>query len=66
MQHNQLESQHSFTSEYQQEILESAANFSYVYEIFRNFSRFYTYKNRDENKEEKSESFVLLSYMCYQ
>ena len=30
MEHNQLDSQHSFTSEYQQEILESAANFSYV------------------------------------
>ena len=30
MEHNQLDSQHSFTSEYQQAILESAANFSYV------------------------------------
>ena len=31
IQHNQLDSQHSFTREYQQEILESAANFSYVF-----------------------------------
>ena len=30
IQDNQLDSQHSFTSEYQQEILESTANFSYV------------------------------------
>ena len=30
IEHNQLDSQHTFTSEYQQEILESAANFSYV------------------------------------
>ena len=30
IQHNELESQHSFISEYQQEILESAANFSYM------------------------------------
>ena len=50
IQHNQLDSQHSFTGEYQQEILESAANFSYVnstskYQPEKNFRNFFIHSS---------------------
>ena len=46
-QYKQLESQHSFKSEYQQEILESAANFSYAFRTYSDRSLFGLFSDRE-------------------